>query len=84
MSNFGNVKVKLLNKLTESYTSDNKSEVKEILKQIKSDKNLSEMYLFYEDVENKNISNSETANVFIKQRDRGFPRNQARDDQSSS
>lgn len=67
MSNFGNVKVKLLNKLTESYTSDNKSEVKEILKQIKSNKNLSEMYLFYEDVENKNISNSETAKLFVEQ-----------------
>lgn len=67
MSNFGTVKTKLLNKLTESYVSDNKSEVKEILKQIKSDKNLSEMYLFYENIENKNISNEETAKLFVEQ-----------------
>jgi hypothetical protein len=67
MSNFGNVKMKLLNKLTESYTSDKKSEVKKILKQIKSDKNLSEMYMFYEDIENKNISNTESAKLFVEQ-----------------
>lgn len=67
MSNFGEIKTKLLVKLTESYTSDNKSDVKELLKQIKSDKNLIEMYLFYEDVENKNISDKETAKLFVEQ-----------------
>ena len=67
MSNFGNVKSKLLNKLTESYTSDKKSDVKELLKQIKSDKNLSEMYLFYEDIENKHISSIDTAKLFVEQ-----------------
>ena len=67
MSNFGEIKTKLLVKLTESYTSDNKSDVKELLKQIKTDKNLIEMYLFYEDVENKNISDKETAKLFVEQ-----------------
>lgn len=67
MSNFGDVKTKLLVKLTESYTSDNKTDVKDLLKQIKSNKNLIEMYLFYEDIENKHFSNSETAKLFVEQ-----------------
>jgi hypothetical protein len=67
MSNFGEVKSKLLVKLTESYTSDKKTDVKEILKQIKSDKNLVEMYLFYEDVENKHIANADAAKLFVEQ-----------------
>jgi len=67
MSNFGDVKTKLLVKLTESYTSDNKSGVKDLLKQIKSNKNLVEMYLFYEDIENKHIPSVETAKLFVEQ-----------------
>lgn len=67
MSNFGDVKTKLLVKLTESYTSDKKSDVKELLKQVKSNKNLIEMYLFYEDVENKHIPSIETAKLFVEQ-----------------
>jgi len=67
MSNFGNVKTKLLVKLTESFTSDKKSDVKDLLKQIKSNKNLIEMYLFYEDVENKHIPNVDTARLFVEQ-----------------
>lgn len=67
MTNFGTLKTQLLTKLTELYSSDSKSEVKEILKQIKSDKNLSEMYMFYENIENKNISSNETAKLFVEQ-----------------
>lgn len=67
MSNFGDVKTKLLVKLTESYTSDKKSDVKELLKQVKSNKNLIEMYLFYEDVENKHIPSIDTAKLFVEQ-----------------
>jgi hypothetical protein len=67
MSKFGDLKVKLLNKLTETFNSDNKSDVKNILKQVKSNKDLTEMYLFYEDVENKYISNKETATLFVEE-----------------
>jgi len=67
MSNFGNVKTKLLVKLTESFASDKKSDVKDLLKQIKSNKNLIEMYLFYGDVENKHIPNVDTARLFVEQ-----------------
>lgn len=67
MSNFGNIKTKLLTKLTEAFTSEDKSQAKNILKGIKSSKNLTEMYLFYEDVENKYIADKETAILFVEQ-----------------
>lgn len=67
MSNFGDVKTQLLVKLTEYFTSDKKSDVKDLLKQIKSNKNLIEMYLFYGDVENKHIPNVDTARLFVEQ-----------------
>ncbi len=67
MSNFGDVKTKLLVKLAESYTTDNKSGVKDLLKQVKSNKDLVEMYLFYEDIENKHIPSVETAKLFVEQ-----------------
>jgi hypothetical protein len=67
MSNFGDVKTKLLVKLAESYTTDNKSDVKDLLKQVKSNKDLVEMYLFYEDIENKHIPSVETAKLFVEQ-----------------
>lgn len=67
MSKFGNLKLRLLSKLTESFASNNKKEVRNILKSLKSDKVLAEMYLFYEDLENKTISNKETATLFVEQ-----------------
>jgi succinate dehydrogenase flavin-adding protein (antitoxin of CptAB toxin-antitoxin module) len=57
----------LLVKLAESYTTDNKSGVKDLLKQVKSNKDLVEMYLFYEDIENKHIPSVETAKLFVEQ-----------------
>ena len=50
---FGAIKTKILNKLTESYASENKAEIKDILTTIKEDKHFKEMYLFYEEIENK-------------------------------
>lgn len=67
MSKFGNLKLRLLNRLTESFTSDNKKEVKDMIKLLKSNKVLAEMYLFYEDIENKYIPNKETATLFVEQ-----------------
>ena len=57
----------MLVKLAESYTTDNKSGVKDLLKQVKSNKDLVEMYLFYEDIENKHIPSVETAKLFVEQ-----------------
>ncbi len=65
MNKFGTVKTKILNKLTESYKKDDKSEMKDILKTIKENKEFKEMYLFYEEIENKYIEDKETAKLFV-------------------
>lgn len=66
MNKFGTVKTKILNKLTESYKKEDKSEMKDILKTIKENKEFKEMYLFYEEIENKYIEDKETAKLFVE------------------
>ena len=66
MNKFGTVKTKILNKLTESYKKEDKSEMKNILKTIKENKEFKEMYLFYEEIENKYIEDKETAKLFVE------------------
>jgi hypothetical protein len=67
MGTFGITKSKLVKKLTESYISDNKSEIKEIVNIIKKDKEFRNLYLFYEDVENKFIDDPDTAKLYVEQ-----------------
>jgi hypothetical protein len=66
MNKFGTLKTKMLTKITESYTKENKSEVKDILSTIKENKDFKEMYLFYEEIENKYIEDKETAKLFVE------------------
>jgi hypothetical protein len=66
MKKFGVIKSKLLNKLTESYAKENKAEIKNILTTIKENKNFKEMYLFYEEIENKYIDDKETAQLYVE------------------
>ena len=66
MNKFGGIKTKLLNKLTESYAKENKAEIKNILTTIKENKDFKEMYLFYEEIENKYIDDKETAQLFVE------------------
>jgi hypothetical protein len=66
MKKFGVIKSKLLNKLTESYANENKAEIKDILTTIKENKNFKEMYLFYEEIENKYIDDKETAQLYVE------------------
>jgi len=66
MNKFGELKSKILTKLTESYTKENKTEVKDILKTIKENKDFKEMYLFYEEIENKYIEDKETAKLYVE------------------
>jgi len=66
MNRFGAIKTKLLNKLTESYAKENKAEIKNILTTIKENKDFKEMYLFYEEIENKYIQDKETAKLFVE------------------
>jgi hypothetical protein len=66
MNKFGVIKTKMLTKLTESYSNENKKEVKDILNTIKENKDFKEMYLFYEEVENKYIEDKETAKLYVE------------------
>jgi hypothetical protein len=66
MNKFGVIKTKLLNKLTESYAKENKAEIKNILTTIKENKDFKEMYLFYEQIENKYIEDKEIAKLYVE------------------
>ena len=66
MKKFGVIKTKILNKLTESYANENKAEIKDILTLIKENKEFKEMYLFYEEIENKYIDDKETAKLYVE------------------
>ncbi len=66
MTNFGELKTKLLTKLTESYTSNNKGEIKDLVNKLKSNKSLSEMYVFYENIENLNITSKDKAKLYVE------------------
>ena len=66
MNKFGIIKSKLLTKLTESYANENKAEIKDILTTIKENKDFKEMYLFYEEIESKTISDKETAKLYVE------------------
>lgn len=63
----GTIKNKVLTKLTESFSNGDKKEVKKILKKITSDKDLKEMYLFYEEIENKYIDNTDVAKLYVEE-----------------
>ena len=66
MNKFGVIKTKLLNKLTESYAKENKAEIKNILTTIKENKDFKEIYLFYEEIESKTITDKETAKLYVE------------------
>jgi hypothetical protein len=66
MNKFGVIKTKMLTKLTESYAKENKKEVKDLLNTIKENKDFKEMYLFYEEIENKYIEDKETAKLYVE------------------
>lgn len=67
MNTFGTIKSKIVKKLTESYISENKSDIKEIVNIIKKDKEFRDLYLFYEDIENKYFSDPEVAKLYVEQ-----------------
>jgi len=63
---FGKIKLKLLKKLTESYETNNKEGVKNILSIIKEDKDFQELYLFYDDIENLELSYPGSAELYVE------------------
>lgn len=67
MNKIGVLKTKILKKLTESYSNQNKSEMKDILKTIKENKDFKELYLFYEEIENKYFEDKEIATLYVEE-----------------
>lgn len=67
MKKFGVLKSKILKKLTESYSNGNKEEVKEILLTLRENKDFKELYLFYEEMENKHIEDREIAKLYVEE-----------------
>jgi hypothetical protein len=67
MNKIGVIKTKILKKLTESYSSQNKTEMKSILSTIKENKEFKEMYLFYEEIENKYFEDNEVAKLYVEE-----------------
>jgi len=66
MTNFGELKTKLLTKLTESYANKKNGEVKDLVKKLKSNKPLVEMYVFYDEIENLNIQTKDKAKLYVE------------------
>jgi hypothetical protein len=67
MNKIGVIKSKILKKLTESFGSGEKSEMKQILSKVVTNKDFKEMYLFYEDIENKYFDNSDVAKLYVEE-----------------
>lgn len=67
MNKFGTAKSKVLQKITDAYINGKKDEVKNTLKLMTENKEFLNLYLFYEEVENKNIEDKEYAELFIEE-----------------
>lgn len=65
MKNFGKIKTKILKTLTESFTNGEKDKVKNILQITKSDKDIKELYVLYEDIETKFIEDVDIAKLYV-------------------
>ena len=67
MNTFGILKNKILRKLTDVYTERNMSEVKKIMSLLKENKDIKNMYLFYEDFENKYMEDKNLAEMYVNE-----------------
>lgn len=67
MNKFGLLKTKILQKLSEAYASGDKGKMKEILTEVTKNKDFKELYLFYEEIENKYFENPEDAKQYINE-----------------
>lgn len=66
MKKFGVLKSKILKKLTESYAKGNKDEMKDLLLFLKENKDFKELYLFYEEIENMELSYPDSAQLYVE------------------
>jgi len=68
MNNFGKIKSKLLKKITEAYEQGElKNNTKNLIKVVKKNKDFKEMYMFYEEIENKYFDDKETARLYVEE-----------------
>ena len=68
MNNFGKIKSKLLKKITEAYEQGElKNNTKNLIKVVKKNKDFKEMYMFYEEIENKYFDDKEVARLYVEE-----------------
>jgi hypothetical protein len=68
MNNFGKIKSKLLKTITEAYEQGKlKNNTKNLIKVIKKNKDFKEMYMFYEEIENKYFDDKEVARLYVEE-----------------
>jgi hypothetical protein len=63
---FGDVKSKILKKMTDLYEKNNKNEIKEILSIINENNDFKKLYTFYEDVEKMELSYPGSAELYVE------------------
>ena len=66
MDKFGQMKNKILVKLTESFGKQNKSEMRDIISTLKENKELVGLYMFYDDMENKYFEDINEAKEYVE------------------
>jgi hypothetical protein len=64
---FGKLKSAYLEKMLESYKNDDKKTLKELMNKIYENKDFRELYLLYEDIENKEIKDKEVAEYYVNE-----------------
>ncbi len=67
MINFGKIKTSILENLAMSYLKKDNKKIKNILGLITKNKDIKDLYLLYEDIENKNIEDEETAKKYVEE-----------------
>ena len=63
---FGQFKSSIINKLVDLYESENKTELRDFLNEIKSNEDFKELYLFYENIKNVELNDGETAKLYVE------------------
>lgn len=65
MKKFSEIKTKILSFLVENYEKRDKQTISKIIKLIKEDDDFRELYLFYEEIENKKIEDEKLAETYV-------------------
>jgi DNA-binding ferritin-like protein len=69
---FGQIKSKILKKITESYATNDKKTIKDILSIVNENKDFKELYLFYDNIENIELSYPGAAELYIETIEKPF------------